>query len=123
MSINTTDQLANERTFLAYLRTSIAFIGFGFVVARFGVFLRQAALIEHATVVRTGLDSTTFGILMVVVGLAVAVFGLSRYVAVMRALAAGEPTALSIRAATGIVVCLAIFSVIVVSLLSGAARL
>jgi|GEM_PF-5432662 len=32
---------ANERTFLAWLRTSIALIGFGFAIARFGLFLRQ----------------------------------------------------------------------------------
>jgi putative membrane protein len=33
--------LANERTFLAWLRTSIAIIGLGFVVARFSLFLRE----------------------------------------------------------------------------------
>ena len=32
---------ANERTFLAWLRTSIALIGFGFAIARFGIFIRQ----------------------------------------------------------------------------------
>ncbi len=32
---------ANERTFLAWLRTSIALIGFGFVIARFGLFLHE----------------------------------------------------------------------------------
>lgn len=32
---------ANERTFLAWLRTSIALIGFGLAIARFGLFLRQ----------------------------------------------------------------------------------
>ncbi|MBV5260495.1 DUF202 domain-containing protein [Synechococcus moorigangaii CMS01] len=32
---------ANERTFLAWLRTSIALIGFGFAIARFGFFIRQ----------------------------------------------------------------------------------
>lgn len=32
---------ANERTFLAWLRTSIALIGFGFAIARFGIFVRQ----------------------------------------------------------------------------------
>ncbi|MCU0537818.1 MAG: DUF202 domain-containing protein [Hydrococcus sp. Prado102] len=35
---------ANERTFLAWLRTSIALIGFGFAIARFGIFLRQIHL-------------------------------------------------------------------------------
>ena len=32
------DYLAEERTFLAWIRTSIALMGFGFVVARFGLF-------------------------------------------------------------------------------------
>ena len=33
--------LAAERTLLAWIRTGLAMMGFGFVVARFGVFLRQ----------------------------------------------------------------------------------
>lgn len=32
---------ANERTYLAWLRTSISLIGFGFAIARFGLFLQQ----------------------------------------------------------------------------------
>ena len=35
------DYLAAERTFLAWLRTGLALMGFGFVVDRFGLFLRQ----------------------------------------------------------------------------------
>lgn len=31
--------LANQRTFLAWLRTCVALIGLGFVVAKFGLFL------------------------------------------------------------------------------------
>jgi len=30
--------LAEERTFLAWIRTGISLMGFGFVVARFGIF-------------------------------------------------------------------------------------
>jgi len=33
--------MANERTFLAWIRTSIAIMAFGFVVEKFGLFLRQ----------------------------------------------------------------------------------
>jgi inner membrane protein YidH len=36
--------LANERTFLSWLRTSIALMGLGFIVARFGLFLREFGL-------------------------------------------------------------------------------
>ena len=34
------DYLANERTYLAWLRTGIAMIGLGFVVAKFGLAIR-----------------------------------------------------------------------------------
>ena len=37
------DVLANERTYLAYIRTALAFIAFGFVVARFSLFAREFA--------------------------------------------------------------------------------
>ena len=33
--------MAAERTFLAWIRTGIALMGFGFVIARFGLFLRE----------------------------------------------------------------------------------
>ena len=35
--------LASERTLLAWIRTSLALMGFGFVVARFGLLLREIA--------------------------------------------------------------------------------
>jgi len=41
MGDKVTDHLANERTYLAWLRTGIATIGFGFVVAKFGLALRE----------------------------------------------------------------------------------
>lgn len=35
--------LALERTFLAWIRTGLALMGFGFIAARFGIFLRDEA--------------------------------------------------------------------------------
>jgi putative membrane protein len=40
---NFTDHAANERTFLAWVRTAIAVMAFGFLVAKFNLFLRMAA--------------------------------------------------------------------------------
>ena len=40
---NFSDHAANERTFLAWVRTAIAVMAFGFLVARFNLFLRIAA--------------------------------------------------------------------------------
>ena len=36
-------RFAAERTLLAWIRTGLALMGFGFVVARFGLFLREIA--------------------------------------------------------------------------------
>ena len=47
---NASDYLAAERTFLAWLRTALALMGFGFVVARFGLFLRRCSAPPSASV-------------------------------------------------------------------------
>lgn len=44
MSGSPSDYLAAERTFLAWIRTGLALMGFGFVVARFGLFLSALQL-------------------------------------------------------------------------------
>jgi len=41
-------QFAAERTLLAWVRTGMALMGFGFVVARFGLFLRELATVHGA---------------------------------------------------------------------------
>lgn len=40
---NFSDHAANERTFLAWVRTGIAIMAFGFLVERFDIFLKIAA--------------------------------------------------------------------------------
>jgi putative membrane protein len=40
-------RFAAERTLLAWMRTGLAMMGFGFVVARFGLFLREIAAAGH----------------------------------------------------------------------------
>ena len=96
--IRATDALANERTFLAYLRTALAFIAFGFVIARFALFLREAAILAHLSVPSQGMSSS-FGALMAIVGGCCAGFGGYRYVAGARSLRAGNAAPLSESAA------------------------
>lgn len=43
--LNRRVHMANERTFLAWIRTSIGIMAFGFVIQRFALFTRQMALI------------------------------------------------------------------------------
>jgi putative membrane protein len=58
---------AAERTLLAWVRTGITAIGLGFVIARFGLFLRFIAPNGTAVDHRPGL-SLIIGMLLVVVG-------------------------------------------------------
>ena len=62
--------LAEERTLLAWVRTGVALMGFGFVVARFGLFLREIAVMHPGPQPRSGL-SVWFGSGLVVVGVGV----------------------------------------------------
>jgi putative membrane protein len=80
-----TDTLANERTFLAYVRTALAFIGFGFVVARFALFEREVSLVAHISIGGTG-ASTAFGTIMAIAGIATGAYGSLRYALTDRAL-------------------------------------
>ncbi|HZK98761.1 MAG TPA: DUF202 domain-containing protein [Caulobacteraceae bacterium] len=41
---NFSDHAANERTFLAWVRTAIAIMAFGFVIEKFNLFLKYAAV-------------------------------------------------------------------------------
>ena len=43
-------RFAAERTVLAWMRTGLALMGFGFVVARFGLFLREIAAVGQVAV-------------------------------------------------------------------------
>lgn len=74
------DYLANERTFLAWVRTSIALMGFGFVIVKFAVFLRQAAFMTNRQLVLPENRTSAFtGMVMVVLGALMAVLAYVRY--------------------------------------------
>jgi putative membrane protein len=72
---------ANERTFLAWLRTAIALIGFGFAIARFGLFLRQfqAAVEPQAAEFNPLLTSESLGAGLAIAGIAVITLALWNY--------------------------------------------
>ena len=82
--------LAAERTFLAWLRTGIALMGFGFVVARFGLFLRElAARPDPAPPIHASF-SLPVGVLLIVLGIIVNVIAAIRHRRCIRALDRGE---------------------------------
>jgi putative membrane protein len=71
---------ANERTFLAWLRTSVSLIGFGLALARFGLFMQQ--LQPSSTPRSVGnqlLSASSISIGLVVVGILLLVLALWNY--------------------------------------------
>ncbi|MGE5333636.1 MAG: YidH family protein [Nitrososphaerota archaeon] len=73
----TRDLLANERTLLAWARTAVAIMGLGFVVARFGLLIRELANLGTRPV-PSGL-STAFGVVLVICGMALLILSWLRY--------------------------------------------
>lgn len=86
---NPRDHFANERTFLAWIRTSIGVIAFGFIIERFSMFMKEIAYslheyhaikihIEHAKEILD--SSTTFGIVLIAFGCLLCLLAYVKYV-------------------------------------------
>src|SRR5208337_4176637 len=84
------DYLATERTLLAWIRTGLALMGFGFVVARFGLFLQQLQVMQHAPSEQSYGLSLWFGTALITVGVIVNVFAGWRHLRLVRELDRGE---------------------------------
>jgi putative membrane protein len=85
--------MANERTFLAWVRTSIGIMAFGFVVERFSLFVRQVSFLlgkqpgmEHHAVQSIGGYSVAgiLGIFLVGTGTLLGLLAYFRYQEVFR---------------------------------------
>ena len=72
--------MANERTFLAWVRTSIGIMAFGFVVEKFALFLRQLYFVlgKQPAVSSTGYSSI-FGATLIGFGAIMGVLAFVRY--------------------------------------------
>lgn len=105
-----TEYLANERTFLAWIRTSIAVISLGFVISKFGLWLAELALTSaQFERIRTG-ASIPVGIGMILFGGLLSVLAAWRYHVVNRQIERGE-----VKADRGLIVLITLL-VIVLSL-------
>lgn len=76
---------ANERTLLAWVRTALGIMAFGFVVARLGLWLQQ---VQPAA--RIG-GSLSIGVALVALGSGILVMAAARFTRSHRAIVAGRP--------------------------------
>lgn len=80
---------AAERTFLAWIRTGLALMGFGFVVARFGLFLREIAALQGG--MPSPGFSRWFGIALILLGVLLTGASAADHLSTIRRLNRGEP--------------------------------
>ncbi len=81
---------AAERTFLAWIRTGLAMMGFGFVVARFGLFLRQIQATQGGPVDSSLRLSLWFGVALVLTGVVVNVISTVQHLQLFERLRRGD---------------------------------
>ena len=102
-SASPSDYLAAERTFLAWIRTGLALMGFGFVVARFGLFLREIAVTARIRSFESTGVSLWIGTVLLLMGVFVNVAASIHHIALIARLNRGEtigkPSAVAIAVA------------------------
>src|SRR2546425_9616535 len=81
-----TDHLANERTFLAWVRTGLATITFGFVVERFGLLLRELGFKSNLPSAFSVHYSSIIGIALTLLGVAIMIVALVNFLHIRQAI-------------------------------------
>ncbi len=82
--------LAGQRTLLAWIRTALALMGFGFLVARFGLFLRQLVAVEQLPAKSSTGFSLWMGTALVLIGVAVNLCAAARHLEFLRNFSTSE---------------------------------
>ncbi|ELS00433.1 putative membrane protein [Xenococcus sp. PCC 7305] len=102
---------ANERTFLAWLRTSISLIGFGLAIARFGLFLRQSQTTTD-NLTSHQINSEILGMSLIIAGLIIVGLAALRYNRVYRQIEQRNyrPSRYTIWIVTGVIALLGVLS-------------
>jgi putative membrane protein len=84
------DYLAAERTLLAWIRTGLGLMGFGFVVARFGLFLQQLQAVRGLPIKQPFGLSIYFGTALIAIGVLVNVLAGYHHIKLVSRLDRGE---------------------------------
>src|SRR6266849_3318425 len=81
-----TDHLANQRTFLAWIRTGLATITFGFVVERFGLLLRELGIKTGLAEILPVHYSSFFGVSLTILGVVMMIVALFEFLQIRRSI-------------------------------------
>ena len=110
------DHAANERTYLAYLRTGLAFMGFGFVIERFDLFLRDRSSGQSVGGRVWLVSSEVAGFLLIFVGVFILALSTYRYLRFKKQISSEEIVdvgslrsnwiLIGVLGATGVLLCL-----------------
>ena len=100
------DHLANERTYLAWVRTGIGIMAFGFVVVKFSLFVKQIGFVLQTKVSTPSQGySSIIGIILVALGTLAILFAFLQYRKTEQQLKSGhyKPTTLLTTLLTGVI--------------------
>jgi len=81
---------AAERTLLAWIRTGLALMGFGFAIARFGLFLRELHTVQISLPIHSNWGSPFAGVFLIAVGVLINITGSVQYARTIRQLSEGN---------------------------------
>jgi putative membrane protein len=111
------DHLANERTLLAWIRTSVSIIVFGFVVSKFGITLRRVLALSSTPSASVGTGASEYlGIAFIAIGVLFALGAWIHYARTRAAIERGNFRPVSL-AGTLLVVVVAVFGIALIGYL------
>ena len=84
MKRNFGDHSANERTFLAWIRTSIAIMAFGFLVEKFTIFLNITSIALKRVPVHSEHSAALLGLALVLLGTVMIAVATGRFILLER---------------------------------------
>ena len=109
-----TDHSANERTYLAWIRTAIAIMAFGFLIEKFDLFIAYIGkAIGDETHLHRSIEAEIVGLGLFIVGIMLIIAATVRFFMNRKAIDAEEEIAFGIRKTnyifSGLVILLALF--------------
>lgn len=105
------DHLANERTYLAWIRTGIGIMAFGFVVVKFSLFVKQIGVVFQTKINAPSQGySAIIGIILVAMGMLSILFSFFQYRKVDKQLRTGtyEPSTVLTTVLTAVILLISI---------------